>query len=206
MAVPSVSMFGAVSHPVSLSPWGMATFRGSSQPGPITASHIAFRDVLGVADLAYGRVDALIKHPLPTPCPRERLQERAVWLGLRAWRKLTTVRCHDALAATAALEAHRNPHDERGAVEPYLAALDHAAILSLCCRSSPTRLASPSALIRTSSAFLQQVDPLHRSWTIRACSAKEGHRAEHRAHSHLNEVALPSRCGTSSCVADEELA
>jgi hypothetical protein len=30
---------------------GMATFRGSSHPGPITASHVALRDVLGIADL-----------------------------------------------------------------------------------------------------------------------------------------------------------
>src|ERR687897_3099376 len=49
MAVPSVSMFGAVSDPASLSPWGMANFRGSSQPGPIT-----WRD-RGAQTLGYGR-------------------------------------------------------------------------------------------------------------------------------------------------------
>src|ERR671911_969348 len=75
MAVPSVSMFGAVSDPVSLSPWGMATFRGSSQPGPITASHVALRDVLGVADVADRGVHAVIEHALPSPPPRKRLQD-----------------------------------------------------------------------------------------------------------------------------------
>ena len=34
--------------------------------------------------------------------------------------KLAAVRRHDALAATAALEAHRNPHDERGPIKPGL--------------------------------------------------------------------------------------
>ena len=31
--------------------WGMATFRGSSRPSPITASHVAL-EILGVANLA----------------------------------------------------------------------------------------------------------------------------------------------------------
>ena len=44
-------------------------------------THIALRDVLGVAHVADRRVDALIEHPLPTR-PRERLDQRAVRLRL----------------------------------------------------------------------------------------------------------------------------
>jgi hypothetical protein len=58
-----------------------------------------------------------------------------------------------------ALEAHRNAHDERCAVEPRLGALDHAAIRSPCCRSSPTKLARPSAYPHLERVLLN-VDPL----------------------------------------------
>src|SRR5919106_5318379 len=98
MAVPSVSMFGAVSDPVSLSPWGMATFRGSSQPGPITASHIAFRDVLGVADRADRGLHALVELPLPPPGPSERLDQRAVRMGLNRPRDPIAIEGDDPLA------------------------------------------------------------------------------------------------------------
>jgi hypothetical protein len=37
----------------------------------------------------------------------------------------------------------------------------HTALLSTCGRSSPTRLARPSALIRTSRGVLLQIHPLH---------------------------------------------
>ena len=57
------------------------------------------------------------------------------------------------------------------AVQPGLDAFHHAAILSPCCRSSPTRLARPSALIRTSNAFSCTSTRSTRSWTMRACSA-----------------------------------
>jgi hypothetical protein len=55
--------------------------------------------------------------------------------------------------SAATLEPHRNPDDQRRAVEPGLDAAHHAALAagSSPCRSSPTRLASPSALTRTSS-------------------------------------------------------
>jgi hypothetical protein len=61
-------------------------------------------------------------------------------------------RCRAALRCaynSPPLEAHWNAHDERDAVEP---TLHHAAILSRYCCSSQIRLASPSALIRASSA------------------------------------------------------
>jgi hypothetical protein len=98
-----VSMFGAVSDPVSPSPWEMATFRGSSQPGPITVSDVALGDVLGIADLAHGGVDPLIEHPLPPPRPRERLDQGAVGLRLRGRRELAAVRRYDPLAPIAAM-------------------------------------------------------------------------------------------------------
>jgi len=60
----------------------MATFRGSSQPGPITASHVALRDILGITDLADCGVDAIIEHALPSPRAGQRLDQRAVGLRL----------------------------------------------------------------------------------------------------------------------------
>jgi hypothetical protein len=81
----------------------------------------------------------------------DRLDQPAVWLGLGSRHDRATVWCHDPLPAASALETHRDPHDQRGAVDSGFDAR-HAAFLSSCC-NSPTKLASPSALIRTSRAF-----------------------------------------------------
>jgi hypothetical protein len=90
---------------------------------------------------------------MPSPRSRERFDQGVVRLRLCRKRKLAAVRCDNSLATTPALEPHGDPHDQRRALEPGLDAAHHAAFLSLCCRSSPTKLTSPSALIRTSSAF-----------------------------------------------------
>jgi hypothetical protein len=64
-----------------------------------------------------------------------------------------------------ALEPHWDVHGQRGAVEPSLNALHHAACLSSCCRNSPIRLMSPSALIRTLRAV---------SWTSTRSNEEQG--------------------------------
>jgi hypothetical protein len=98
---------------------------------------------------------------------RERaFRKRAVWLRLPRGHKLAAVRRDDPLAAASALEAHWDAYNERGAVEPRLGALDHAAILSRC-RSSATRLGRPAALIRTSSASSCTSTRSTSSWTMR---------------------------------------
>jgi hypothetical protein len=79
---------------------------GRQQRQPENTTHVALRDVFGVADLADCGLDAVIEHPLPSPCPRKRLDEGAVRLRLRDRRKLAAVRGYDALAAAAALESH----------------------------------------------------------------------------------------------------
>jgi hypothetical protein len=47
------------------------------QRQPQDPAHVALRDVLGVADLTDGCVDALIKHALPPPRLRQRLNAPA---------------------------------------------------------------------------------------------------------------------------------
>jgi hypothetical protein len=71
---------------------------------------------------------------------------RVIRLRLGSRHDLAAVRGDDALAPASALEAHRNAHDQSAAIEPGLGAVHHAAF------RSPTKLASPSVLIRTSSA------------------------------------------------------
>jgi Putative glutamine amidotransferase len=78
------------------------------------------------------------------------LTSAAVRLRLGRRRDLAPVWRYDALTTSPPLE------NAWGSVRPAcchpalsLGALPHAAFLSPCCRSSPTRLARPSALIRT---------------------------------------------------------
>jgi hypothetical protein len=59
------------------------------------------------------------------------------------------------------LKAHWYPDDQRRSVEPGLNALHHAAFFSSRCRSSATRLTSPSVLIRNLERILLHVHPLH---------------------------------------------
>jgi Transposase, Mutator family len=133
---------------------------GRKQGQPQDPAHVALRDVLGVADLADRGMDALIKHPLPPPRARECFDQRAVGQGFGCRRDRAAVRCYYALPAPAALEPHRDADDQRRPIEPGLSAFRHAAFLAPLCRNSPTRLAKPSALIRTSSAASCTFDPV----------------------------------------------
>jgi hypothetical protein len=63
---------------------------------------------------------ATLQHPLPPPRPRKPLQKRAVGLRRRRGHDRGAVGRHDPLAAAAALESHRNPDHQRGALEPGL--------------------------------------------------------------------------------------
>jgi hypothetical protein len=47
-----------------------------------------------------------INGPLPSPLPRERLDQRALWLRLRAGQERTAVGGDDALAAAALPSSH----------------------------------------------------------------------------------------------------
>jgi hypothetical protein len=102
-------------------------------------------------------------------CPRQRLDQRAIRLRLRARHKLAPVQRDDPFAAASTLEPHPDADDERAAVEPGLNAAHHAAFLSSCCRSSPTRLARPSALIRTRARSPAR-RPFDEELEMRACS------------------------------------
>ena len=77
------------------------------QSQPQDPADVALRDVLSVANVADGGVDALVEHSLPAPRPRERLQKCAVGLRFRVRGKFAPVRRHDALTTAAALEPHR---------------------------------------------------------------------------------------------------
>jgi len=72
--------------------------------------------------------------------PRERLDQRA--LGLVCGDDSAPVGSDDPLAAASTLKPDREALDERCAVEGWLDAPHRAALISLCCRSSLTRLAS----------------------------------------------------------------
>ena len=77
---------------------------GCQERQPQDAAHIRFPDPLRFRDLGHRTIHALIEHALPPPSPRQRLDECAVGLWLRAWRKLTAIRRDDALTTAAALE------------------------------------------------------------------------------------------------------
>jgi hypothetical protein len=114
------------------------------------ASHVALIDPLRLADLTDRSVHAVIEQLLPSPRPRQRLDERcrpaAAWSSARSRSRLA-LRCAYDLAAVGNAWGSVRPACCHPALS--LGALPHAAFLSPCCRSSPTRLARPSALIRT---------------------------------------------------------
>jgi hypothetical protein len=60
---------------------GTAAFRRRPCAGPITASHIAPLDALGVADLADRGVHALVQQSLPPPRSRQGLDQRTSGCG-----------------------------------------------------------------------------------------------------------------------------
>jgi hypothetical protein len=66
-------------------------------------ANVAFRDVLGIADIADRRVDSF-EHPLPPPRARERLDQCSVQLRLRGRHDFAAVRGDHALAAASAME------------------------------------------------------------------------------------------------------
>ena len=131
---------------------------GRQQREAQNPTDLALRDVFRVSDLAHGRIDAFIKHPLPAPRPGERLDQRAIWLRLGAGHNGTPVGSDDTLTAASTLNLIGMRTIERWLPSSRASTPLHLPLSSRRnCRVLQTRLDSPSALIRISSAVLAHV-------------------------------------------------
>jgi hypothetical protein len=67
-------------------------------------TNVGVADPFSFSQLSHGREPAVVQHSLPSPCARERLDQRGVWLRFGAGHDRAPVRCDDALVPASTLE------------------------------------------------------------------------------------------------------